>query len=390
LATKPKVSHHKKRTPQENTALLLDDMIPDESEEDLYTFLEEVGPNISTVDIFRLNKDGSRPHVDRVTLDTVKEDVYGYLRALGAAKYLLQFKSADRLIRKTKVIEVAGGVTPNGAGVAQAGAFDHVGFLREQMAQQQTLLLALISNMGKGSAMPDLSFLSGVLKQPDIMPMVTLMAAMIGKKDDGGGLALAQTIVKMSRDLAPDGGKDESWLSVIKDVGGRVVDNLGVAFRPGAPAALLPAGNPIPPGAQATPVQPVQPEQPGGNPTVTRANFAAYLSQALIYLKTKAAAGKDVETIADYIVENSEEPQWTAVLGVIEQGATFENLLEFDPEIGQAPVLRAWFRKLYDELRDAIFNPVDSAGKGRNSDNPADNAGPGTTGPGTPGGAPGS
>jgi hypothetical protein len=370
-------------------------MLPDDSEEDLYTFLEEVGPNISTVDIFRLNKDGSRPHVDRVTLDTVKEDVYGYLRNLGAAKYLLQFKSADRLIRKTKVIEVAGGVTPNGVPATQAGAFDHVGFLREQMAQQQTLLLALISNMGKGSSMPDLSFLAGILKAPDLTPITTLMAAMIGKKDDGGGLALATSIVKLSRDLNPPGGQDESWLSVIKDVGGKVVDNIGGAFRqPGAPAALLPAGNPIgdprfPPGTMnRTPPETIT--QPGGNPIVTRENFAAYLSQALIYLKTKAAAGKDVETIADYIVENSEEPQWTAVLGVIEQGATFENLLQFDPEIGQAPVLRAWFQKLYDELRDAIFNPVDSAGKGRNGDNPTDNAGPGTTGPGTPGGAPGS
>lgn len=392
MTTKAKVSHHKKRTPLENAALLLDDMVPDDSEEDLYTFLEEVGPNISTVDIFRLNKDGSRPHVDRVTLDTVKEDVYGYLRALGAAKYLLQFKSADRLIRKTKVIEVAGSVTPNGAQATQAAAFDHVGYMREQMAQQQTLLLALISNMGKGSAMPDLSFLSGVLKPPDIMPMVTLMAAMIGKKDDGGGLALAQTIVKMSRDLGSGGGtQEESWLSVIKDVGGRVVENIGGAFRqPGAPAALLPAGNPAP--IHTAPPQPVQPvTQPaGGNPIVTRENFAAWLAQALTYLKAKATAGKDVEVIADFIIENSEEPQWTAVLGVIEQGATFDNLLQFDPQIGQDPALKAWFQKLYDELRDAILNPVDSAGKGRNGDNPSSDAGPGTPGPGTPGGAPGS
>ena len=119
--------------------------------------------------------------------------------------------------------------------------------------------------------------------------------------------------MKLSRDLTPDNGsKDESWLSVIKDVGGKVVDNIGGAFRqPGAPAGLLPAGTPIPPAAQVTPMQPIT--QPGGNPIVTRENFAGYLSQALIYLKTKAAAGKDVETIADFIVENSEEPQWTAV-----------------------------------------------------------------------------
>jgi len=389
LATNSR-SHKKKPTAEKNAEALLAGLTPDDSEEDLYTFMEEVGTGISTVDIFRLNKDGSRPHVDRVTLDALKDDVYGYLRTLGPAKYLLQFKSADRMIRKSKVIEVAGAVSPNGVVAQPAGAFDHVGFLREQMAQQQTLLLALIGNMGKGSAMPDLSFLAGVLKAPDLTPITALMAAMITKKDDGGGLALAQTIVKMSRDLAPEGGRDnDSWLSVIKDVGGKVVDNIGGAFRqPGAPAALLPSGTPIPPAAPARPA--AQPVPVGGDPIVTRENFAAYLGQALIYLKTKAAADKDVETIADYIVENSEEPQWTAVLGVIEQGATFENLLQFDPEIGQAPQLRAWFEKLYHELHDAIFNDVDRAGKGGNANNPGSNAGAGAPGPNPPDGTTGS
>jgi hypothetical protein len=389
LATKARKKPAAEKNP---VAALLDNMMPDDAEEDLYTFLDEVGTGISTVDIFRLNKDGSRPHVDRVTLDALKDDVYGYLRTLGAAKYLLQFKSADRLIRKSKVIEVAGAVSPNGVAPQPAGASDHVTFLREQMAQQQTLLLALISNLGNKGSGPDLSFLSGVLKPPDMMPMVTLMAAMIGKKDEGSGLALAQTIVKMSRDLAPEGGRgDDSWLSVIKDVGGKVVDNIGGAFRqPGQPAALLPAGSPIPPAAPARPVVQADPGPVGGNPIVTRENFAAYLGQALIYLKTKAAANKDVETIADYIVENSEEPQWTAVLGVIEQGATFENLLQFDPEIGQAPQLRAWFEKLYHELHDAIFNDVDRAGKGGNANNPGSNAGAGAPGPNPPDGTTGS
>lgn len=380
----------RKKAPAATTEKLLEQLTPDDSEEDLYTFIDEVGSGVSTVDIFRLNKDGSRPHVDRVTLDALKDDVYGYLRSLGAAKYLLQFKSADRLIRKTKVIEVAAGVTPNGVPVAPAaGAFDHVQFLREQMAQQQTLILALIGNLGKGSG-PDLSFLAGVLKPPDMTPVVSLMTAMITKKDDGGGLAMVREVVKLTRDLAPDGGgKDESWLSVLKDVGGKVVDNIGGAFRqPGAPAALLPAGTPLPPTAETrTPATPVV---SGGNPIVTRENFAVYLGQALTYLKTKAAAGKDVELIADFIIENSEEAQWTAVLGVIEQGATFENLLQFDPSIGQDPALRAWFQTLYNELRNEIFNPVDRAGKGGNANNPTGDAGPGVAGPGTPGGTPGS
>lgn len=362
--------------------------MPDDSEEDLYTFLDEVGPNISTVDIFRLNKDGSRPHVDRVTLDAIKEDVYGYLHGIGAGKYLLQFKSADRLIRRTKVIEVAGptGVVP-GAAAAPAAGLEHVQFLREQMAQQQTLLLALIGNLGKGGG-PDLSFLSGVLKPPDMTPVVTLMTAMLGRKDDGGGLAMAKTIVELSRDLAPDGGREDSWLSVAKDVGGRVVDTIGVALRqPSATPPLLPPA----PAAAIVPPPPARPANgatisKNGSPLVTRENFADYIRQGLTYLKEKARTNKDVEVIADFVIENNDEPQWTAILGAIEQGATYENLLQFDPEIATTPTLRAWFQTFYDELHDAIFNPVDSAGAARDTANPGNNAGAGAEGPKQPGG----
>jgi hypothetical protein len=385
VATKRKPAN----PPLVNTKALLDDMLPDDTQEDLYTFIEEVGPNISTVDIFRLNKDGSRPHVDRVTLDAIKEDVYGYLHGIGAGKYLLQFKSADRMIRRTKVIEVAGptGVVPGTA--APAAGQEHVQFLREQMAQQQTLLLALIGNLGKGGG-PDLSFLSGVLKPPDMTPVVTLMTAMLGRKDDGGGLAMAKTIVELSRDLAPDGGREESWLSVAKDVGGRVVDTIGVALR--QPSATQPM---LPPAAVVVPPAPPRPANgatisKNGSPLVTRENFADYIRQGLAYLKEKARVNKDVEVIADFVVENHDEPQWTAILGAIEQGATFENLLQFDPEIATTANLRAWFQSFYDELHDAIFNPVDSAGAARDAANPGNNAGAGAEGPKQPGDTPGS
>jgi hypothetical protein len=155
-----------KKPPQEP---LLPIEPPDDDEQidlDLYDFLGSLGPGIASIDVFRMNRDGSRPHVDRITMDAIREDVYSYLRSLGAGKYLLQFMDANRRYKKSKVIEVADKGTPAPAAPVHNGSNDTLGFLREQLAQQQTLLLALIGNMGQNRG-PDLSFLAGVLKPPD-------------------------------------------------------------------------------------------------------------------------------------------------------------------------------------------------------------------------------
>ena len=119
---------------------------------------------------------------------------------------------------------------------------------------------------------------------------------------------------------------------------------------------------------------------------MTRENFAGYLRQGLAYLKPKAAAGKDVEIIADFVWENQEDAEWTAILGAIEQGATFEHLLQFDPEIGQNPTLRAWFEKFYRELHNEIFSSDNPRGAAGDAANAAGNAGAGAAGSQPPGG----
>ena len=95
--------------------------------------------------------------------------------------------------------------------------------------------------------------------------------------------------------------------------------------------------------------------------------------------------GDNQDLIIDWMMENPEEPQWAAILGSIKQGATFEQLLQFDPEIATIPTLHAWFSTLYNGLHEEIFNPVDTRRPGRNPDHPTSDESGSTEGSGGPG-----
>jgi hypothetical protein len=96
----------------------------------------------------------------------------------------------------------------------------------------------------------------------------------------------------------------------------------------------------------------------------------------LHYLKQKALADKDVEAWIDYIFDNEEEPGCAALLYAMRQHVTFDQLLQFDPEIAQNPKLTAWFKALYDGVLSEINAPVDSAGPSGDQGNPKGNGTP--------------
>ena len=95
-----------------------------------------------------------------------------------------------------------------------------------------------------------------------------------------------------------------------------------------------------------------------------------WLRAQLMLLKQKARAGKDVHYWVEYLFENQEEPGCDAVFYALEHGATLEDLLQFDPEIGENLQLKAWFEKLYAELSTALNEDVDSPRKGGNAPDP--------------------
>jgi hypothetical protein len=379
---------------------LIDPEIPSQEEDEFYRFLEEVGPSTAMVDVFRLKRDGSRPHVTRVTPDVLSDDVYSFLRSLSpeGGRYMLCFMSSSRRYLKSKTIEVGPSENATPAnGTQPARSDDGVMFLRDQLAQQQTLLLALIANLGQNKG-PDLSFLAGVLKPPDMTPVVTLMSAMINRKPEGGmdGVQLAKTIVDLSKDIG--GGSDhqpDSFWGFAKDIGKTLAGGLSSGSSAQLPAPVysnypvqvtqqMPPQVPqLPPPVVHNPAPPQtpQPQTPEETMKVNQATFVHWLRAGLVQLKGKAAQGKDVELWAEIVVDNTEEPQWSAVAGAVQQGAKFTDLLQFDPEIAQNPQLKGWFENFYNALHAEIFNDVDSAGAGGNPPDAAGHAGPSPAGP---------
>jgi hypothetical protein len=102
-------------------------------------------------------------------------------------------------------------------------------------------------------------------------------------------------------------------------------------------------------------------------------NVSDWIRVGLAYLKEKARRFRDPGIYVDTILDNDDEPQWAAIVGAIREGATFENLLQFDPEIGQEG-MRSWFQRLYDGVHSELFQAVDSTRAGGNENNTTDHA----------------
>lgn len=328
---------------------------------DIYAFLDELGEEVETVDIFRMNRDGGRPHVERVTLDIIKENVYEHLRQppCNGGKFLLQFKNGLREIVKSKVIEVEN-LKPAEKPNTDAG--DGLStFMREQLTLQQNMILALIAGMKP----PDFSWMAALMKPSDPAAM---LAALVGgfnaMKPNGDGadsIGRLREAMGLIKEFTSDD-KEETVLGVVKEVGGKFVQALT-----GGGQMLLPATT----ATAAAEVPAAQPAAQPNPPAESDAQMILYLKAGLTYLKGRCKAGKEPEFLAETIIENRDEPQNRVLLHAIEQGATFENLLQFDPEIASNPVYEKWFRELFVQLNAHLKKSVDTAGASGNGANPA-------------------
>jgi len=354
----------RKRTPRVNPPV---DLEVTQDEIDLFEFMDEIGPSVAVVEIFQMKKDGSRPHCERVTMDVLREDVYEYLRSnFGPGKYLLQFKGADRTIQKSKVVEVAGRPGASiaaGLAPAAAGQEQHLQYLREQNAQQQTLLTALISGLAQ-RPIPD-------FKLPDPAAMLTAVAAVFSTIRGNGNddwLEKTKTVIGIAKDLQPSEKGEDSWPALIRDVGKEVVGAMRTPQLPAPaqePNALAenpdrrPAGSTFPAPAALPPEN----------------SFEGWLRSAIGYLKQKAQLGKDPEIYVNWVFDNPEEPPCSALRAAVERGGTVEHLLQFDKEIAENPLHVLWFKKLHAGIVRAIQDEQQDGNGELDSARPAGNGG---------------
>lgn len=344
----------------------------DREQFELGAFLEEFGDTVNSVGIHRITDKGLTRYVDTRGTDGLTHEAlreaYG-----GPATYELRFRGAGgRYIRKARVhidaLKVGDAVTKDATGaVVAAPANDRLlEFMQAQLLanQQQfnTLLAGILSK--PAPAAPD----------PAAM-LLAVSQVWQGLQGNKGADPLDQIskVAGLIRDLSGNGGGDGSednmW-TVVKEVGGRVVEIARPLIEQGASGLAKP-----PIAATVTPVNTVTPKPAGALPAAEdpMLNLRKWVEAGLVYLKKKAAQQKDVELQVDYVIDNTDEPMFGALIQAMNQGVTFEQVLQFDPEIANNPLLRSWFERFYNELSTAI---ADSAGDAPvDTKRPAGNAG---------------
>lgn len=353
------------------------DVLPTQAEMDIEDFLDEWAPQTSVVEIYQRKSDGSMPHQERVGTEILRTDLYGYLRdKFGAGKFILQFKDADRKIRKCLTVDVGAGEKTMSNPTGAIGGDSHLQFMREQMQMQQTLLTTLIASMRPppaldiGAMMTGMGAMIGALKPSasDPAAMLAAMAATFQQlKPADDNVEKALSIISKAKDIAGNGGGDgDSWAGVVKEG----VTAVAQAFKqPNAASNPRPG---IPPGA-------VPAQLNAGAPATEKTQdelLQEWLDVELAFLKKKALAGKDPEFWADYILQNEEEPGSAAILQALQRGAAFQHLIAFDPEIGKNPVLAGWFQKFYEALHADLHEDMDTSGAGGDAPDPGGNAEP--------------
>lgn len=387
---------------------------PTQEELDLQSFLEDVGPSLSSVDLYRLHKDGRKAYKSRLYFADLKDNALEHIRSTyGEGKWLLSFRDAGGKIKGNKVVEIESELgdskPPIAAALTQNQPDPHLSFMREQMTMMQNLVMSMIANMGRSPQGPDLgAMMTGIaammqatkqspvdidkillaLKPPDMTQ--TLMTMMQAFKPTESGFDVAAKVIGMARDLAPEqrgGGESgaESLWGAVADVGKHFADKFLPPVGTARPSAVV-TQHPVVTSESARIEVPSMPSgalPPAENPPSAEGQsdvMMKWIKVGLDYLKEKAKINKDPQIYTDMILDNAEEPQWQSLIYGIQHGAGFEDLLTFDTEIRDNPAIKEWFKKVFDGLLAELNDIGNTGGTGRDVPDVTPHAVPSTDG----------
>ncbi len=389
----------RKRTAARETAapaLEHDDDFGDEVGADIEEFFNDQDEG-AIVMVYKIGKPGERDgFLDTLSVSALRNpscqqvirDTYG------AGNFRLKMKAPDlRGVMRwsgSKTITIA--EKPGGSGPAANGRPHSIeDFFREEAHKTQQLLLAMISN-NKPQQM-DLAGLAALLtavnggggKQTDLAAVVSAFTTLKQSAEPGNGLAQVKDVLEIARSISGGpaaAGSDEpdtSWPGLIKGVLG--------AFS-GAAGAAQPGRRMIPASVNGNGAAAARADDDDEQPSEEEM-FQQFLAGQLSFLKSKAAANKPVEWWIQYTLENADEVGNHALFTALKGGATFEHLLQFDPEIASNPALRVWFQKFYDGLKGSLQPAAAIPWIVRNPADVAGNEIPGASGQPKPGDSPG-
>jgi hypothetical protein len=172
-------------------------------------------------------------------------------------------------------------------------------------------------------------------------------------------------LIKLGVQIASSGGKfpieeDDSFSGVVKGV----LKEAGPAIVQGLMMGRNGGGSSVP----VQQLQQVSPEEAG----------VMILKQGILWLKKKAAAGKDPLLYADLVGDNAETDERAQYIVRSIAASEFDVFAQLDPEIGNPPY-REFFKAFYDRIRtgaDASDSmDDDTSGPRGNVANIADNGG---------------
>jgi len=340
-------------------------IIHEETQEakDIRTFCTNFGADGGSAMVYHQLPNGHTAYCGQFALDNLSEEIIQ--ENFGAGKFIIRLKTENGKFAKTKTVWIDSKKlsTPLVQPVLPGALPDsnsHIDLLRAELATYRDMMMRMIERMGDSqnvrSSGPTSTFaeiaaamqtLKGVVQEPQINPagMISSFAEILKQ-----GIEIGSRAVKGE-------GNSEGIMSTVKDIlqnAGGIISSLR---KPEAAVQIPQAQNEFQPALPATGLW-------GFNPQVITG-----LRQGIAYLKTKAALGKDPGLWVDVIVENLEDKHWASLCQVVEK--PIEELKDLDPELLNLPY-RPWFEKLFEGVRHAISERIDSAGTSDASDAPGD------------------
>lgn len=258
---------------------------------------------------------------------------------------------------------------------------------REEEAQQQPEIT--IDDSGEASALQSILQTHGTIllkllerdgdrgKGPSTAELIAAIGSLLPKADPLDTIKKLQELtpksgvdfesflkgVEFAKSNLPDGGgeKESFWSKALASALERLPAAIPALM--GGLAAIKSGGNPAAvaaasagAGAAASPTS----DLPFAATAEERARRAEQmLPGVLADLKERARKRQDPQTIADWVTENSDQPDYQNVVSIL-LNRPFESFGKVDPEIMQEP-LRAWFLSLYTRLKQN-FSPPDDEG----------------------------
>jgi hypothetical protein len=387
------------KTPAANSPLAAAEIETDFSEEtesDIESFFNSHSQE-SVVAVYRAGKPGERDgYLDTLGITTLLNPGPEHVLAttFGAGTYRLKLKVPNQ----RGILQFGGSKTvtiaerPGAHGITNGnghGAGTMEDYLRKESERNQNLILALIaSNKPQAFDMTGFAQLiaavSGGNKNSDLGAIVSAFTSLKAAAEPPNTVNQIKDAIELARSLTPGGPAAAPGEEPEMGWGGLIKGAL-TAFAGGVPAGPVNGRRALAAG---------QPGPGAGDDDDDEPNEDQYMQQALTaqlgFMKSKALAGKAVEPWIAYTLENQDEIGNAAIMSALKQGAQFEHLLAFDPEIASNPILRVWFQKFYDGLKRPVSQAPPVPWFGRDITNLTGNAGAGPDGQPDAGSTPGS